>query len=145
MSSRPRIKICGITRPKDARLALELGADYLGLNFFAGSSRGITVDQAKAIRQTVGERVPLIGVFVNHRAAEIDGIHAAKLARASRDAEGLCHTCCGGWIFSIFPSARSFWYSFQVMSGFPLGTSFMVMQFSTGQSSEHMLQPTQVS
>lgn len=77
MSSRPRIKICGITRPKDARLALELGADYLGLNFFAGSSRGITVDQAKAIRQTVGERAPLIGVFVNHRAAEIDAIAAA--------------------------------------------------------------------
>ena len=34
-----RIKICGITRLEDAILAIELGADAIGLNFFAGPRR----------------------------------------------------------------------------------------------------------
>jgi phosphoribosylanthranilate isomerase len=36
---RTRIKICGITRPQDAELAANLGADSIGLNFFAGPRR----------------------------------------------------------------------------------------------------------
>jgi phosphoribosylanthranilate isomerase len=43
----PRVKICGITRPRDAALAYELGADYLGLNFVAGPRR---VDAQAALR-----------------------------------------------------------------------------------------------
>jgi phosphoribosylanthranilate isomerase len=34
-----RVKICGITRPHDAALAAELGADFLGVNFFKGPRR----------------------------------------------------------------------------------------------------------
>ena len=36
---RPRVKICGLTRPEDARLARELGADYFGVVLYAKSSR----------------------------------------------------------------------------------------------------------
>jgi len=43
-----RIKICGITRPQDAALAAELGADAVGLNFFAGP-RKITLRQGHEI------------------------------------------------------------------------------------------------
>jgi len=38
---RPRIKICGLTRPEDARLARELGADYLGVVLFTASPRHV--------------------------------------------------------------------------------------------------------
>ena len=34
-----RIKICGITNPADAELAASLGADWIGLNFYAKSPR----------------------------------------------------------------------------------------------------------
>ena len=36
---RTKIKICGLTNLNDAQLALRLGADYLGFNFYAPSPR----------------------------------------------------------------------------------------------------------
>ncbi len=36
---RTRIKICGVTRAYDARMAVELGADLIGLNLVAGSRK----------------------------------------------------------------------------------------------------------
>lgn len=54
-------------------------------------------------------------------------------------------TCPGGWIFATLPAASICWYSRQFIFGRPLSTCFMVMQPSTGQTREHMLQPTQVS
>jgi len=35
----PKVKICGLTRPEDARAATRLGADYLGVIFYPLSSR----------------------------------------------------------------------------------------------------------
>jgi phosphoribosylanthranilate isomerase len=46
--ARTRVKICGITRPQDAALAAQLGADAVGLNFFAGP-RQISLDRAAEI------------------------------------------------------------------------------------------------
>jgi phosphoribosylanthranilate isomerase len=42
-----RIKICGLTTPEDAALAIELGADALGFNFFAGSTRYLPVETSR--------------------------------------------------------------------------------------------------
>lgn len=79
MTAVPKVKVCGVTRPEDAALAAALGADYLGLNFFSGSPRCITVGQAREIAAAVagGGGVRLVGVFVNHAAAEVEAIAAA--------------------------------------------------------------------
>lgn len=37
--AKTRVKICGITRPEDAALAADLGADAIGLNFVRGPRR----------------------------------------------------------------------------------------------------------
>ncbi|MCL2102684.1 MAG: phosphoribosylanthranilate isomerase [Syntrophorhabdaceae bacterium] len=59
-----RIKICGVTAPEDALHAVHVGADAVGLNFFRGSKRRVTVEAARRIVQAVGsDRV--VGVFVN--------------------------------------------------------------------------------
>jgi len=69
-----KIKVCGVTEPANALAAVELGADFLGLNFYPGSPRYVEVGQALEIAGAVGGRVPLVGVFVNAPAAEVEEI-----------------------------------------------------------------------
>ncbi len=66
-----KVKICGVTDPANALAAVEMGADYLGLNFYKESPRFVTTERAREIAGAVGGRVPLVGVFVNAPAAEI--------------------------------------------------------------------------
>ena len=63
-----RVKICGLCRPEDARVAAEAGADYLGV-VFAGERRQRTLEQARSIWK--GLAVPRVGVFVDAAAAEL--------------------------------------------------------------------------
>jgi phosphoribosylanthranilate isomerase len=66
---RPLVKICGITRPGDARLCHVAGADFLGV-IFAASPREVSVSQARAIRDAVPD-ARLVGVFVNGHPVDI--------------------------------------------------------------------------
>jgi phosphoribosylanthranilate isomerase len=59
-----RVKICGITRVEDARAALEFGADFIGLNFYEKTPRYIG-DDARAVRDAIGDRARVVGVFVD--------------------------------------------------------------------------------
>jgi phosphoribosylanthranilate isomerase len=69
--SGPRIKVCGVTRAEDALLAAELGADFLGLNFWPRSPRRVGLEEARAIADAVRGRVRVVGVFVNPCAEEV--------------------------------------------------------------------------
>lgn len=65
-----RIKICGITRPRDAVAAAEAGTDAIGV-VFARSSRQVSVRQAREIVAALPPFVAAVGVFVNARVATI--------------------------------------------------------------------------
>ena len=69
------IKICGITRPEDAIAAASVGASAIGLNFFSGSKRFVSQENAIRIADTVrsftGSSPTLVGVFVNSSPDEI--------------------------------------------------------------------------
>jgi phosphoribosylanthranilate isomerase len=67
-----RVKICGVTREEDAELAIGFGADLIGLNFYPGSPRSLTLEQARGIRLLVGNRSEVVGIFVNAARNYID-------------------------------------------------------------------------
>lgn len=69
------VKICGNTNPEDARLAIDCGADYLGL-IFAESKRKITTQRAKEIIQSTPDFHNYVGVFLNQSKQEVQEIVA---------------------------------------------------------------------
>jgi len=63
-----KIKICGITTLDDALAAIDAGADLLGFNFYPQSPRYIEQANCAELVNRLrgrGERVTLVGVFVN--------------------------------------------------------------------------------
>jgi phosphoribosylanthranilate isomerase len=69
-----RIKICGITSSDDARIAVDAGADAIGLNFFRKSRRFVDPETARTIASVLPPHVMKVGVFVNHSVTEITEI-----------------------------------------------------------------------
>jgi phosphoribosylanthranilate isomerase len=72
-----RVKICGITTPEDARVAVECGADAIGLVFYEGSPRSVTIDQAIACALAVPPLVSIVALFVDESVEVIENILAA--------------------------------------------------------------------
>jgi phosphoribosylanthranilate isomerase len=71
---RRRIKICGITRAEDARLAAELGADAIGLNFYSASPRAIGVEKVYELIDNLPPFVTVVGLFVNPQQADVERV-----------------------------------------------------------------------
>jgi len=61
----PKIKICGITNLTDAQLALDLGADLLGFNFYPPSPRYLEPAAAARIIAALPPQTVTVGIFVN--------------------------------------------------------------------------------
>jgi phosphoribosylanthranilate isomerase len=68
------VKICGVTRAEDAAVAVEAGADMIGIVFWAPSPRAATEEQARRVRAAVPMGVPLVGVFVDEDPERIDAL-----------------------------------------------------------------------
>jgi phosphoribosylanthranilate isomerase len=75
-----RVKICGITNHDDALAAAAAGAEAIGLNFYAGSSRCVGHERAAFILADLPSDLIKVGVFVNHpREAVLDTFDSLKL------------------------------------------------------------------
>lgn len=68
-----RIKICGITNPQDASMAVELGVDALGF-IFAPSPRQVSPENVQHIIDSLPPFVQTVGVFVNEDLSRIRDI-----------------------------------------------------------------------
>ena len=77
MTTRPKIKICGLREVEHALSAARLGADFLGM-VFAPGRRQVTPDRAREIvtkvRATVSPSPRIAGVFVNAPAEQVNSV-----------------------------------------------------------------------
>jgi phosphoribosylanthranilate isomerase len=68
---RTSVKICGITRPSDAKWLANLPIHAVGLNFHPASSRFVDELTAKAIVDLLPKHIPAIGVFVDRTPEDV--------------------------------------------------------------------------
>jgi phosphoribosylanthranilate isomerase len=68
---RTRVKVCGITRPADARAAAQAGADAIGLVFYPPSPRYLSTERAVEIRDALPPFVQAVALFVNPDAPQV--------------------------------------------------------------------------
>lgn len=77
--SRFRVKVCGVTRAKDAALIARLGADLIGMIFYQKSKRFVTQKAAREIIGILPPTVSRVGVFVDESLSKI--LHIADKLR----------------------------------------------------------------
>jgi phosphoribosylanthranilate isomerase len=66
VSSRVRVKICGIRDPEEALAAIEAGADLIGINFVPGSPRLVDIHVAERIHEAIADLpVESVALFQN--------------------------------------------------------------------------------
>jgi len=69
-----RTKICGITTPEDADIAIQAGADALGFNFYPPSKRYISLETARPWIEALAGRADRVAVVVNATPEELAAI-----------------------------------------------------------------------
>ena len=101
----PKIKICGVCDPLEARRIEELGADYVGMIFYSRSLRFVDIGKAKKIAGAMSGRAKRVGVFVSESpdfiktAAAECGLAAIQLhgGQSADFAEEIAETGCEIW------------------------------------------------
>ncbi len=68
------VKICGLSAPDTMEAALEAGADFVGLVFFAKSPRNVTLRQAKTLAAQARGRAKIVTLVVDADDALLDAI-----------------------------------------------------------------------
>lgn len=100
-----RVKICGITTPKDAQTAVASGADALGIVFYRKSPRCVTVAQAQEIASVVPPFVTLVSLFVNEPAEQVarilESVPIGMLQFHGDESEQYCRQFQRPWIKAL--------------------------------------------
>lgn len=76
-NSTPLVKMCGMTREADAVQAINLGADAIGMLFYANSPRYVSIGQGAAIARAVSDGSLKVGLFVDAERAFVEDVLAA--------------------------------------------------------------------
>jgi phosphoribosylanthranilate isomerase len=66
------VKVCGVRTPEIAEVAIESGADWIGLMFVHASPRWVDDQAALAVVREVRGRADLVGVFISPSLAACD-------------------------------------------------------------------------
>lgn len=89
-----KVKICGITNLKDARICCVLGCDALGFVFYNKSPRYILPSKAREIILKIPAKIVKVGVFVNSSSERIRNIaRLCKLDMLQLHGDESCQFC----------------------------------------------------
>jgi phosphoribosylanthranilate isomerase len=72
--SLPKLKYCGFTRKQDIQIAIDAGADAIGLNFYPASPRYVSPETARTLSRIIGKQATVVGVFVNANPGDVAAI-----------------------------------------------------------------------
>jgi phosphoribosylanthranilate isomerase len=101
-----RVKVCGITNLDDAIKAVELGADFLGFNFYPPSPRYIAPEKARAILARVPAQVGKVALFVNEPKEKIrEVIDKQSFSTVQLHGEESAEYC-RGWELKVIKAFR---------------------------------------
>ena len=76
MSRNTKVKICGLTRAEDVRVAVDAGANALGFVFYPASPRFIAPETAASLICGLPPFVMSVGLFVNANLEELENVVA---------------------------------------------------------------------
>ena len=103
--TRVRVKICGLTRPADARAAAAAGADAVGLVFYERSPRAIDVATARAIGAALPPFVARVALFLDAEAELVQqvvaGLAPDLLQFHGRETPAFCRAFARPYIKSV--------------------------------------------
>jgi phosphoribosylanthranilate isomerase len=71
-----KVKICGVRTPEVVEAAVAAGADYLGIVFFPGSPRNVTLAEAALLTKAAAGRIATVAVLVDPDDALIEDVLA---------------------------------------------------------------------
>lgn len=77
MTTRCRVKVCGITSVADALMVSAAGADALGLVFYSKSKRNLSIKQAAEICKVAPPFVATVGLFLDAEASFVRDVLAS--------------------------------------------------------------------
>jgi len=107
------LKVCGVTNPADAELAVELGASYVGVIVGAKSPRLIDPQRASDIASVLPKHVKLVGVVDARKSLDLDvilnsDVEVVQLHWASYQAYSRAKGILEGYDISIALASQSF-------------------------------------
>mgnify|MGYP000175582077 FL=1 len=73
---RTRIKLCGLSTPEDVAVAVDAGADAIGLVFYPPSPRHVRAERAAELLACLPPYLTAVGLFVNASLAEVQAVLA---------------------------------------------------------------------
>ena len=66
-----KIKLCGLSRPRDIRAVNALKPEFVGFVFAPGSRRYVSPQQAKALKALLSPEIRAVGVFVDEEVERV--------------------------------------------------------------------------
>ncbi|NBO65269.1 MAG: phosphoribosylanthranilate isomerase [Acidobacteria bacterium] len=114
-----RLKVCGITSLTDALAAVDVGATFLGFNFYSPSPRYIEPEQARVITAQLPSAIVPVGIFVNESEPDsvISIMHQSGMRMAQLhgdESPEYCRAVGAGRVIKAFRAGGDFQFG-QVM------------------------------